>query len=80
MLPHNQYSFMNWEVSNKIRTRKRSRNTFLKKQREENRKLYTKQRDHCAWLLGKTKVEFYDNINEKDVKTVKPFFSNKTVN
>ena len=70
---------MNWEVSKKIMTRKRSRNKFLKKQGEENRKLYTKQLDHCAWLLGKTKVEFYGNINEKDVKTVKSFLSNKTM-
>ena len=48
---------------------------------------YKKQRNFCVILLRKTKKEYVENINVKDInynkkflKTIKPFFSNKGLN
>ena len=48
----NQMPFMTKDLSKNIM--KRSRNKYLK-YNEENRKLYTKQRNYCVSLLRKTK-------------------------
>ena len=48
----NQMPFMTKDLSKNIM--KRSRNKYLKNN-EENRKLYTKQRNYCVSLLRKTK-------------------------
>ena len=45
---------------------KRSRNKYLK-YNEENRKLYTKQRNYCVSLLRKTKKAYYENLDERKV-------------
>ena len=65
--------------------RSRLRNTYLRKKTEENRKLYVKQRKKCVPLLKKAKREYYQNLDEKNVKdnekfwkTVKPLLSNKS--
>ena len=54
---------------------------------EENRLLYTQQRNKCVSLLRKTKMNYYGNLNEKDItdnkkfwKTVMPFLSDKSIN
>ena len=73
MLQRNQCPFMNKDLSKAIMTMTRLRNRFLKNRREENRKLYTKQRNHCVLLLRKTTRSFYGNINEKDVIDKKLF-------
>ena len=65
-------------------TRTMLRNRFLKNRTEENKRKYTKQRNHCVSLLKKIKSEYYSNLNEKDGtdnkmfwKTVKLFFSDE---
>ena len=65
-------------------TRCRLRNRFLRNRIEENRKLFCKQRNMCVSLLRKSKTDYFENVNEKNItdnerfwKTVKPFFSKK---
>ena len=79
--------YMNKELSKAIFARARLRNKFFQKWHEEIRKLNTQQRNHCVFLLRKTKREFYENINKKDVtdnktfwKTFNPFLSVKAIN
>ena len=58
------------------------RNRFLLNRSEENRKLFCKQRNKCVSFLGKSKKNYFANLNEKNItdkkgfwKTVKPFLS-----
>jgi len=76
--------FFNKDLSKAIMTRTKLRNIFIQNKSEENRIRYTKQRNFCVSLLRKTKKQFYQNLNEKNVadnklfwKTVKPFLSDK---
>ena len=62
-------------------THTRLRNRFLKNRTEENKRKYT---NYYVSFLRKLKVEYYSNLNEKDVtdnkmnwKSAKPFFSAK---
>ena len=80
----NQMSFMTKDLS-KMMTRSRLKNKYLKDKTEENRLLYTQQRNRCVSLLRKTKVNYYGNLNVKDItdnkkirKTVKPFLPDKS--
>ena len=52
------------------------RNKYLN-DNDENRKLYTKQRNCCFSLLRKTKKAYYENLDEK--KFLKVNFFSKTV-
>ena len=63
------------------------RNKYLKHKTEENRLLYTPQRNKCVSLLRKTKINYYGNLDQKDItdnkkfwKTVKPLLSDKSIN
>ena len=83
----NQMSFMTKNLSKEIMTRSRLRNKYLKHKTEENRLLYTQQRNKCFSLLRETKMNYYGNLDEKVVrdnrkfgKTVKPFLSDKLTN
>ena len=83
----NQMPFMTKNLSKKIMTRSRLRNKYLKNKTEENRLLYTQQRNKSVSLLRKTKMNYYGNLNEKDItdhkifwKTVKSFLSDKSIN
>ena len=78
----NQMSFMTKDLSKEMMTRSRLRNKYLKDKTEENRLLYTQQRNKCVSLLKKTKINYYGNLNVKDItnnkkiwKTVKLFLS-----
>ena len=78
----NQMPFSNKELSKAIVMRTKLRNIFLQNRSEENRILYTKQRNFCVSLFRKTKKRYYENLNEKlavDNKlfweTVKPLLS-----
>ena len=80
----NQMPFFNKELSKVIMTRTKLRNIFLQNRSEENQIWYTKQRNFCVSLLGKTKKRYYENLNEKSAvdnklfwKTVKPLLSDK---
>ena len=79
--------FMTKNLSKEIITRSRLRNKYLKHETEENCLLHTQQRNKCVSLLRKTKINYYGNLNEKDItdnkkfwKTVKPFLSDKSIN
>ena len=82
----NHMPFMNKTLSKEIMKRTKLRNKFLKERTDESKKRYTLQRNYCVSLLKKTKKNYYDSLNEKDVsdnktfwKTVKPFLSDKIV-
>ena len=82
----NHMPFMNKALSKKIMKRIKLRNKFLKERIDESKKRYTSQRNYLASLLKKTKKNYYNSLNEKDVsdnktfwKTVKPFLSDKIV-
>ena len=82
----NQMPFMTKELSKEIMLRSRLRNKFLTGKTDENRFLYTQQRNKCVALLRKTKKTYYENLDEKNVtdnkrfwKTVKPYLSDKSV-
>ena len=51
----NQMPFKTKKLSKEIRTRLRLRNEYFKHKMEENRLLYSQQRNNCVSLLGKTK-------------------------
>ena len=79
--------FMTKSLSQEIMTRSKLKNIYLKHKLEENRLLHTQQRNKCVSLLRKTKMNYYGNLNEKDVidnkkfwNTVKPFLSDKSIN
>ena len=81
----NQMPFMTKDLSKEMMTRSSLRNKYLKDKTEENRLLYTQQRNKCVSLLRKTKINYYGNLNVKDItdgkkfwKTVKPFLSDKS--
>ena len=68
-------------------TRSRLLNKLRTEKTKENKDAYNKQRNYCVSLSRKTKKDFYNSLDVKKVtdnkqfwKTVKPFFSNKTIN
>ena len=82
----NQMPFMTKELSKEIMTRSKLRNKYLKERTEENRLLFTQQRNKCVSLLRKNKKTYYDNLDVKNVtdnkmfwKTVKPYLSDKSI-
>ena len=65
-------------------TRSILRNKYLKHKTEEHCFLYSQQRNKCVSLLRKTKINYYGNLDEKDItynikiwKTVKSLLSDK---
>ena len=70
----NQMPFMTKDLSKNIMKRPRLSNKYLKNNNEENRKLYTKQRNYCASLLRKTKKAYYENLDERKVSDNKIFW------
>ena len=76
---------MTEKLSKEIMARSRPRNNYSIDKTDENHFLYTQQRNKCVALLRKTKKNYYENVDEKDVtgntkfgKTVKQL-SNKLV-
>ena len=64
--------------------RSRPHNEYLRNNDEENRKLYTKQRNYCVSSLRKAKKAYYENLDERKVsdnkllwKTVKTSLSER---
>ena len=49
-------------------TRSRLRNRFLKNRSEENRKQFCKKRNKCVSLLGKSKKDYFENLNKKKLQ------------
>ena len=63
----NQMPFMTKNLSKEIMTRLRLRNKYLRHKTEENRLLYTQQRNKCVSLLRKTKINCHGNLDVKDI-------------
>ena len=81
----NNMPFSNKELSKAHKKRTYLRNPYLKKRSNQNKRLYTKQRNYCVSLLRKTKKNHYANLNQKDIadnkqfwRTVKPLLSDKS--
>ena len=72
-LKGNQSPFMKKSLSKAIMLRSKFRNIFLKNRAEENRRNYSKQRNLCAALLRKSKREYFGNLDEKKVCTIRNF-------
>ena len=70
----NQMPFMTKDLSKNILKRSRLRNKYLKNNNEENRNLYTKQRNYCVSLLRKSKKADYENLDEGKVSDNKLFW------
>ena len=71
----NHSPFMNKNLSKAIMLRTKLRNIFLKNRTEENKNRYTKQRNLCVTLLRKSKREYFNNLNEKNVGDNKKFWT-----
>ena len=74
------------EISKETMTRSRLRNKYLKNSNEENYAMYAKQRNYCVSLLQKSKKQYYENLDERNLmdnkifwKTIQPSFSNNIV-
>ena len=70
-----------------IMHRSRLENINIYKRNDKNWENYKKKRNLCGDLLRKTKIEYFKNLNVKDLsdnrkfwKTIKPYFSNKSLN
>ena len=78
----NYVPFISKSLSKEIKKHTKLRNNKT----EENRNRFASQGNYCVSLLKKTKKEYFDNLNEKNVcnsktfwKTAKPFLSDKIV-
>ena len=67
--------------------RSRLKNIYIRKRNDKNLENYKKQRNFCYDLLRKTKTEYFKNLKVEDLsdnrkiwKTIKPYFSNKSLN
>ena len=49
-------------------TRSRLKNVYLKTRNSKNWENYKKQRNFCTNLLKKTKSEYFQNVNIKELK------------
>ena len=47
--------------------RTRLQKDFLRNRSDENKRKYSKQRNYCVSLSGKTKKNYYNNLNEKKI-------------
>ena len=82
----NHMPFFTKELSKEIMTRSRLRNKYVRNKNEDNRAFYVKQRNYCVSLLRKSKKNYYENLDERNLidnklfwKTIKPSFSDKIV-
>ena len=83
----NDNPFMSKALRKTIMQRSKLKNIYNKYRTEDNWANYKKQRNFCVNLLPKTKAEYFQKLNVKDLsdnrkfwKTITPFFSNKGLN
>ena len=67
--------------------RSRLKNIYIRKRNDKNQENDKKQINFCVDLLLKAKAEYLKGLNVKDLsdnrkfwKTIKPYFSNKSLN
>ena len=84
ILRDNNNAFMTKELRNEITLRSKLKNKFNKERNHIKWCNYKHQRNHCLSILRKTKKEYFNNLNIKQVsdnklfwKSVKPFFNDK---
>ena len=87
ILRHNQSPFMTRDLRKAIMTRSRLKNAFNKKRTKQSWEKYKKQRNFVVKLLRRTKYEYFNKIDIKNLadnktfwKTIKPFFNNSNKN
>ena len=80
----NNSPFMNKAISKAVMDRTRLRNKFLKHRSAENKLAYNRQRNYYLSLTRKSKRDYYNNLDNRNVtdnklfwKTVKPFLCDK---
>ena len=80
----NSSPFMNKAISKAVMDRTRLRNEFLNNRSAENKLAYNRQRNYCVSLTPKSKRDYYNNFDNRNVtdnklfwKTFKPLFSDK---
>ena len=80
VLRHNNNAFMTKELWKEIMLRSKLKNKFNKERNHINWCNYERQRNHCLSILRKTKEEYFNSLNIKQVsdnklfwKIVKPF-------
>ena len=87
ILIFNNNLFMSKVLRKATMHRSKLKNIYNKKMDRVNWENYKKQRNFCVTLLRRTKKEYFQNLNVKDLsdnktfwKTIKPYFSNKGLN
>ena len=87
VLRHNNNAFMTKELRKEIMLGSKLKNKFNKERNHINWCNYKRQRNHCLSILRKTKKEYFNSLNMKQVsdnklfwKSVKPFFNDKGPN
>ena len=84
VLRHNNNAFMTKELRKEIMLRSKLKNKFNKERNHINWCNYKRQRNRCLSILRKSKKEYFNSLNMKQVsdnklfwKSVKPFFNDK---
>ena len=77
--------FVTKDLSKAIMKRSKLRNNYFLKKTDANKILHKKQRNYCVSLLRKSKTNYYENLDEKEVsenkllwKVIKPSLSDKS--
>ena len=63
----NSSPFMNKAISKIVMDRTRLRNKFLKNRTAENKLAYNRQRNYCVSLTRKSKRDYYNNLDNRNV-------------
>ena len=87
ILRFNNSPFMTKTLRKAIMHRSKLKNIYNKKRTNDNWANYKKQRNFCVNLLRKTKTDYFQNLNIRDLsdnrkfwKTITPYFTNKGLN
>ena len=87
ILRFNNSRFMTKTLRKAIMHRSKFKNIYNKKRTNDNWVNYKKQRNFSVNLLRKTKKDYFQNLNTRDLsnnrkfwKTIKPYFTNKGLN
>ena len=87
VLRHNNNAFMTKELRKEIKLRSKLKNKFDKERNHINWCNYNRHRNHCLSILRKTKKEYFNSLNMKQVsdnkhfwKSFKPFSNDKGSN
>ena len=87
ILCFNNSSFMTKTLKKAIMHRSKFKNIYIKNRTGDNWESYKEQRNFCENLLRKTRNDYFQNLNIRDLsdnkkfwKTIKPYFGNKGLN